>query len=46
MKKDKKMAVVETIQEPLIPINLPKIKHDIKLKKGKIIIHKYIIKVE
>jgi hypothetical protein len=44
IKNDKKIAVVETIQQPLIPINLPKTKHEIKLKKGKIIIHKYIEK--
>jgi len=44
MRNDKKIAVVDTIQQPFIPINLPKTKHDMKLKKGKIIIHKYIRK--
>jgi hypothetical protein len=36
------MAVVETKHDPEIPINLPKKKQEIKLKKGKRIIHKYI----
>jgi hypothetical protein len=39
-----KMAVVETMHEPNIPINRPKKKQDIKLKNGNIIIHKYIKK--
>jgi len=42
IKKDEKIANVDTKQEPEIPINLPKKKQDIKLKKGNNIIHKYI----
>jgi hypothetical protein len=42
MQKDKNIDVVETIQEPKIPIKRPKKKQEIKLKKGKKIIHKYI----
>jgi hypothetical protein len=42
IKKDTKIAKVETTQQPKIPKNLPKKKQDIKLKKGKIMIHKYI----
>jgi hypothetical protein len=42
IKKELKMASVETKQDPEIPINLPKKKQDIKLKKGNNIIQKYI----
>jgi hypothetical protein len=42
IKKELKMANVETKQDPEIPINLPKKKQDIKLKKGNNIIQKYI----
>ena len=41
-KKDKKIAVVDNIQAPLIPINRPKHIQEIKLKNGKIKIQKYI----
>ena len=46
IKNDKKIAVVDTIQDPAIPIKRPNKKHEIKLKKGKIIIHKYIKKLK
>jgi hypothetical protein len=42
IKAEEKIAVVETIQDPAIPINRPKKKQDIKLRKGNSIIHKYI----
>lgn len=42
IKKDKKIAVVDNIQAPLIPINRPKQIQEIKLKNGKIKIQKYI----
>ena len=38
----KKIEVVEMKQAPETPIKRPKTKHEIKLKKGKIKIHKYI----
>jgi len=37
-----KIALVERIQEPLIPTNRPKPQHEIKLKKGKTKMQKYI----
>lgn len=46
IKNDRKIAVVDTIQDPAIPIKRPNKKHEIKLKKGKIIIHKYIKKLK
>jgi len=42
IKADNEIAVVETKQEPEIPIKRPNKKQEIKLKKGKIIMHKYI----
>jgi hypothetical protein len=41
-KKEQKIAEVDKKQDPEIPINRPKQIHEIKLKKGKIKIQKYI----
>ena len=41
-KKDIKMAKVDKMHEPAIPIYRPKKKHEIKLRNGKNIIQKYI----
>jgi uncharacterized protein YjaZ len=41
-KKEEKIATVDKIQEPLIPINRPKRVQVKKLRKGKIRIQKYI----
>jgi hypothetical protein len=40
--KEEKIASVDKIQEPLIPINRPKRVQVKKLKKGKVKIQKYI----
>jgi hypothetical protein len=41
IKAAEKIAVVERTQAPKIPIKRPRKKHEIKLKNGNIIIHKY-----
>lgn len=41
-KKDKPIDNVDKKQLPFVPINLPNPIHEIKLKNGKIKIHKYI----
>ena len=43
IQKEKNIEIVEIKQQPLIPIKRPKKKQEIKLKKGKTIIDKYII---
>jgi len=45
IKAAEKIAVVERTQAPKIPIKRPRKKHEIKLKNGNIIIHKYIKKI-
>jgi hypothetical protein len=42
IKKDKKIAAVDKTQAPLIPIKRPKKIQEIKLKKGKMKIQRYI----
>jgi hypothetical protein len=42
MKKEEKIASVETKQDPEMPMNLPRKKQDEKLKKGNNIMHRYI----
>jgi hypothetical protein len=42
--KEKKIAKVDKIHEPLIPINRPKKVHEKKLKNGIVNMQKYIIK--
>jgi hypothetical protein len=44
IKKDKKIAAVDKIHDPKIPIKRPNKKHEKKLKNGSIKIHKYIKK--
>ena len=43
-RKKKKIAKVDKIHEPLIPINRPKKVHEKKLKNGIVNMQKYIIK--